>query len=81
MTIVTNSGNLITGPGTTTLVGTSIIQGVNLDQANGDFLIVDDPSIEAALPEGAGPNPAAQAVHGWFLAECLSFAVPHQPAA
>jgi hypothetical protein len=57
MHIVTNSGNLITGVGATTLVATSIIQGINLDQASGDFLIVDDPSIEAALPEGAGPNP------------------------
>jgi hypothetical protein len=57
MTIVSNSGNLITGPGTTTLVATSIIQGINLDQTNGDFLIVDDPSIEAPLPEAAGANP------------------------
>ena len=57
MTIVTNSGNLITGPGTTTLVPTSLIMGINLDQANGDFLVVDDPQIEAPLPEGAGANP------------------------
>ncbi len=57
MTIVSNSGNLITGPGTTTLVPTTIVQGVNLDQTNGDFLIVDDPSIEAPLPEAAGANP------------------------
>lgn len=55
MTIVSNSGNLITGAGTTSLVATSLIQGLNLDQKTGDFLIVDDPAIEAVVPEAALP--------------------------
>lgn len=58
MHIVTNAGNLISGPGgATTQVPTSIIQSINLDQQSGDFIITDDTSIEAPLPEGAGPNP------------------------
>ncbi|HWF04315.1 MAG TPA: hypothetical protein VHA06_11540 [Candidatus Angelobacter sp.] len=62
MTIVTNTGNLVSGPlvggvAPTTPVATSIIQGINLDQATGDFIVVDDTNIEAPLPEAAGPNP------------------------
>lgn len=56
MTIVTNSGNIFTGPGTTFLTATSLIQSINLDQASGDFLYTDDTSIEAPLPEVAAPN-------------------------
>lgn len=56
MTIVSNSGNIFTGPGTTFLVATSLIQSINLDQATGDFLYTDDTSIEAPLPEVAAPN-------------------------
>ena len=56
MTIVSNSGNLVTGPGSTVLVATSIIQSVNLDQSTGDFLYMDDTSIEAPLPGVAIPN-------------------------
>jgi hypothetical protein len=57
MTIVTNSGNLVSGPGgATTLVATSLILGLNLDQATGDFLYVDDPLIEAPGPGIAVPN-------------------------
>jgi hypothetical protein len=55
MTIVSNAGNLITGNGTTSLVGTSLIMGINLDQASGDFLLADDPAIEAVFPEAANP--------------------------
>lgn len=51
MNIVSNSGNLISGPGgATTLVPTSLVLGLNLDQATGDFLYVDDPIIEAPGP-------------------------------
>jgi hypothetical protein len=58
MHVLTNSGNLISGNGGAfTQVATSIIQSINLDQQSGDFIITDDTSIEAPLPEGAGPNP------------------------
>jgi len=57
MTIVTNSGNLVSGPGgATTLVNTSLVLGLNLDQASGDFLYVDDPLIEAPGPGVAVGN-------------------------
>ena len=57
MTIVSNSGNLISGPGgATTVVPTSLIQGLNLDQTNGDFLYTDDTIIEAPGPAIAVPN-------------------------
>jgi hypothetical protein len=56
MYVVTNAGNLISGPGTTSLVATSLIQSLNLDQATGDFLFTDDTSIEAPLPEAPVPN-------------------------
>jgi hypothetical protein len=62
MHIVTNSGNVITGPGigggpnATQLIGTSLILGLNLDQTNGDFLFVTDIQIEAPLPGVAAGN-------------------------
>ncbi len=61
MTIVSNSGNQVTGinaagANTTTLVATALVMGITLDQATGDFLYVDDTSLEAPLPEVAAPN-------------------------
>ncbi|HZU33113.1 MAG TPA: hypothetical protein VFB79_18500 [Candidatus Angelobacter sp.] len=66
MYIVSNAGNLVTGPGTTSLVATSLIQALNLDQATGDFLYVDDTSLEAPLPEAPIAN--VRDGRAWVLA-------------
>jgi len=65
MTIVTNSGNIFTAPGTTQTVATALILGLNLDQASGDFLYVDDPLLEAPGP--AIPVPNVRTGRAWVL--------------
>jgi len=66
MHIVTNSGNIFTGPGATQTVALSLILGLNLDQASGDFLIVDDLNIEAPIAEVAVPQ--TRTGRAWTLA-------------
>jgi hypothetical protein len=84
MHILTNSGNLITGPinpvtliAPTTTVATAVIQGLNIDQASGDFLIVDDPSIEAPVAEVAGAG--TQTGRAWVLPHGISEACGPSP--